>query len=160
MTVGDFTISFTCKIKVDFVTIMASFTSSIDDWLTIWNYWNFTNLLREIQCVSKNTCFTITNVIFTLCTVCIVALSTNLWTVFVGNEIPRFAFWTVTVLYTNLTVLNSTFLFLCLLSSQKDLWSNAAIIISVSTDVSITTKSPVCSPWVLYDPLSFSITDQ
>lgn len=48
LTVFNFTISFASKIKVYSIAIMANFTSSIDDWFTVGNNWDFTNLFREI----------------------------------------------------------------------------------------------------------------
>ena len=159
ITIFNLTISFTCKVSINFVSVMTSFTSTIYDWFTVWNRWNFTNLFREIQCISKNTSLTITNVIFTFCTISVVTLCTCLGTIFVGDEISRFAFWTITIFYTNITIFYRAFFLFSLLPSQKDLRSNATIVICVSTDVSKSTKSPTWTPWILNNPLSFSITN-
>ncbi len=136
---------------------MAELATSIDNRLAVLNDWQFAHLFREVKGISKDACLAITDIVGTLGAIGIVAFNTGLSAVLVWDVVSWLALWAIVVVGTDLTVFNAAVF--ALFSSHEHLTSNTTVVIGISRDISESSKSPICAPWVLNDPLSLGITD-
>lgn len=134
-------------------------TVTIDDMVTSFDGRRLTFSIRLIDCISLNTVTAVLVIIEAFSTVWNVTLFANL------NSSKRFminipsvlTFKTCVFLHTCITVSYRTVC--CLWSCCMNFLPNTTVLDGVSRNVCITVNSPISTPWILYNPISFCIPD-